>query len=172
MRKSAYAWLSILAVSSACVRATQPAETQAQAEQDAAAIDQIRADYVAAFKAADASGIADLYTEDATVMPGNQPTVSGRSGIVKYNEEFFSQFTPDNIELTVEETRVMGDWALDRGTYDVTATPKTGAETINEHGRYLVLLQRQTDGSWKVARDIDNTDSPPPPPAVPPAPAP
>jgi len=32
---------------------------------------------------------------------------------------------------------------------------------MSTEGRYLVVLQRQADGSWKIARDIDNTATPP-----------
>jgi ketosteroid isomerase-like protein len=82
--------------------------------------------------------------------------------ILKYNQDFFTQFMPGKIELMPEETRLMGDWAFDRGMYDVTAMVKNGGRKMAEHGRYLVVMQKQADGSWKVARDFDNIDSPPP----------
>jgi ketosteroid isomerase-like protein len=30
-------------------------------------------------------------------------------------------------------------------------------------GRYIVILRRQTDGSWKMVRGIDNSPTPPTP---------
>jgi ketosteroid isomerase-like protein len=37
--------------------------------------------------------------------------------------------------------------------------PKTKrAET--EHGKYVTVYQKQTDGSWKAVEDINNADAP------------
>jgi len=35
-------------------------------------------------------------------------------------------------------------------------TPKAGGESIQLEGKYLVVFQKQPDGSWKAARDIWN----------------
>jgi ketosteroid isomerase-like protein len=42
----------------------------------------------------------------------------------------------------------------------LTLTPRAGGTAINDEGKYLVVVQRQTDGSYKVARDIDNSSMP------------
>lgn len=139
------------------------AAANSSATQDTGAIDKLRAAYTSAWNAGNAAEIADLYTEDAVALPGNQPTADGRDAILKYNQDFFAQFTPGKMELTPEETKIMGDWAFDRGTYHMMATPTSGGDAVEAQGRYLVILQRQADGSWKVARDTDNTASPPTP---------
>jgi len=170
MNKSVYPWLLVLAASIACAApASDSAQPQANHEQDMAAIDKIRAAFVTAWKAGDAGAIANLYAEDATVMPANQPTASGHDAIMQYNAGFFEQFTPSDFQVMPEETKVIGDTAFDRGMYKLMATPKAGGESISDHGRYLILLQRQADGSWKVTKDIDNNDAPPAPSATPPA---
>jgi ketosteroid isomerase-like protein len=38
-------------------------------------------------------------------------------------------------------------------------TESRGA-SVEDHGKYLVILKRQSDGSWKMARDMDNSDRP------------
>jgi uncharacterized protein (TIGR02246 family) len=161
---------ALLAAASACSSATDTAKPATTTEQDTAAIARGRDAYVAGWKAGNATDIASGYTSDALAFPANQPTVTGRDAITKFNDDFFRQFTPDDIKLTPEETKVMGDWAFDRGTYHVVATPKVGGDHVTEDGRYLVLLQRQADGSWKMARDIDNTIKPTPAPEAAPAP--
>jgi ketosteroid isomerase-like protein len=50
--------------------------------------------------------------------------------------------------------------AFDRGTYRWKAVPRSGGDAIEDHGKYPVILQRQPGGSWKVARDMDNSDRP------------
>jgi hypothetical protein len=36
---------------------------------------------------------------------------------------------------------------------------------VNDEGKYLVMVRTQPDGSYKVARDIDNSSAPLAPPA-------
>ena len=47
----------------------------------------------------------------------------------------------------------MGDWAFDRGQFTMTLTPKAGPADVTEHGKYLVLLQKQADGMEAGARN-------------------
>jgi uncharacterized protein (TIGR02246 family) len=150
--------VSIVAVG--CSAPAQPANTP----EDKAAIDKLRSDFVAAFSAGDAEGIGKLYTEDAIAFPGNQPTATGRTSIVQFNKGTFDSMTMPKIEVTPQETLLRGDWAIDRGTFVFSATPKAGGPAITAPGRYLILLQKQSDGSWKIIRDMDNSDMPPPPP--------
>ncbi|MCH7939879.1 MAG: nuclear transport factor 2 family protein [Candidatus Marinimicrobia bacterium] len=69
------------------------------------------------------------------------------------------QFT-FNMGITNEEVRVAGDWAFARGTYTAILTPKAGGETIDIDGKYLTILERQVDGSWKIFRDCFNSNVP------------
>jgi ketosteroid isomerase-like protein len=66
----------------------------------------------------------------------------------------------EDFDLTSTEVQVVGPWAFDRGAYRWRGIPRAGGEPIEDHGKYLVILQRQPDGSWKVARDMDNSDRP------------
>jgi hypothetical protein len=51
--------------------------------------------------------------------------------------------------------------AYDRGTYKTTVAPKApGAKAIQEDGRYLVVLRRQADSSWKLVELIGNVAYP------------
>ena len=59
------------------------------------------------------------------------------------------------------ETQVAGDWAYDRGNATVTVTPKSGKQ-MEESVKYLVIVKRQPDGSWKIYRLISNSNNPPP----------
>jgi len=66
--------------------------------------------------------------------------------------------------LSPEEVQPAGaEWAFERGTYTITLTPKTGGDPIRDVGKYITLYQRQADGSWRMARDIWNSNNPPPP---------
>ena len=115
---------------------------------------------MAAWNESDAGRIADLYADDALVLYPNQPAVSGREEIRKYFQMFLADFVNQDFQLTSSEIEVHGSWAFDRGTYRLKATPRTGVDAIEDHGKYLVILRRQPDRSWRVARDMDNSDKP------------
>jgi uncharacterized protein (TIGR02246 family) len=143
-----------------------PATTQLSSEglflnpvdNNLAGVDSARKAYVSAWLAADADQIAQLYTNDALVLYPNQPAVVGRAAILTYFKDFFHQFPLNEFELTSEEVQIIGSLAIDRGKYKWKGSPKKGGVPINDYGKYLVILKRQPDGSWKVARDMDNSD--------------
>jgi uncharacterized protein (TIGR02246 family) len=113
-----------------------------------------------AWRAANADQIAGLYTEDAQVLYPNQPPVNGRDAIHAYFTSFFEAFTQAEFELTSSEIVVTGAWAFDRGAYRWKGVPRDGSAPIEDNGKYLVVLQQQPDGRWRVARDMDNSDRP------------
>jgi ketosteroid isomerase-like protein len=45
-------------------------------------------------------------------------------------------------------------------------TPKAKGKPMEESSKYLVILKRQADGSWKISRDIENSNTPMPAPAT------
>jgi len=147
-----------VAVGLAACAAPAPPDTSAA---DLAAVNAVRDAWVAAYNAADADGVASLYSEDAIDMPTNEPTVAGRAAI---RERAAAQFgmAKATATVTADETQLMGDWAFDRGTYSVTMTPAAGGDPMTVDGRYVVILHRQADGSWKLVRGIDNTPMPVP----------
>ena len=51
----------------------------------------------------------------------------------------------------------------------VESTPKAGGEKRRSTGNFLRIYRRQPDGSWRMTRDMFNSDRPPPN-AAPPAP--
>jgi uncharacterized protein (TIGR02246 family) len=146
--------------------ACQPGGTSATPSADItvdeakAAINRTRNEYVAAWRAANADRIANLYTNDALVLYPNQAAIAGRAAILVYFKSFFAEFTQELFELTSAEIEVFGPWAFDRGTVRWRGVPRAGGDPVEDHGKYLVILQRQPDGSWKVARDMDNSDRP------------
>lgn len=121
-------------------------------------IDKTRTAYVSAWQRGKAAEIATLYTEDALVLYPNQPAVSGRSAILDYFSGFFGDFVRNEFELSSAEVVVIGQWAFDRGTYRWRGFPRAGGSAVEDNGKYLVVLQRQGDTTWKVARDMDNSD--------------
>jgi uncharacterized protein (TIGR02246 family) len=149
---SLFILLSITACAPAAEEAVEEATTT---EADVEAITQLPAKYAAAENAGDLDGMMAVYTDDAVRMPPNAPALIGQESIRSWTQANLDQNTYQ-LDNPPEEVQVSGDWAFARGTYTVTVTPKAGGESIQLEGKYLVVFQKQPDGSWKAARDIWN----------------
>jgi uncharacterized protein (TIGR02246 family) len=113
----------------------------------------------AAFNAKDIPKVASMYTDDAVVMPPNHEAVRGRANI----EAFFKEMEGANLTLTPFESATSGSTAYEAGTYQMSMTPKTGPPTTDK-GKDVVVLKRGSDGQWRLAFDIFNSDTPLPTP--------
>lgn len=98
---------------------------------------------------------AKFYTEDAIMMPPNQPEIRGREAIVAFAKSVGTaiHFQPDIRHIDGSD-----DLAYVRGTYSVTMEPKGGTEPIHDEGKFPEIRCRQSDGSWACAVDIWSSD--------------
>lgn len=129
-------------------------------EADITAINDLLNQYALAINAGDMNLWISLWADDGIQMPPDNPAVIGKE---KIRARMQSSFNLYNWKMTIdgEEVRVAGDWAFTRGTYTYTLTPKEEGETIKGTGKYLTILEKQDDGSWKLARDCFNNNAPP-----------
>jgi len=151
---SIFATLSVLAVSG-CVTHNRP-----NTEDDTAAINEVLAMYVSSLEAGDNSAYLSLWTEDGIQMPPNWPPVIGKDQIRLGNKALLDQFNVE-MEITVEENRVADSWAFSHGTYTATLSPKNGDQPVPIDGKFMTILEKQSDGSWKIHRDISNSNASP-----------
>ncbi len=131
-------------------------------EAEQAAIRQAEASFVKLVNARDWKGAVAAYAEDSIVLLPNQAAAQGKAAIQAWLEALppLSDFQLHGVEI---EGR--GDLAYCRGTYSMRVAP-AGAAPIEDRGKYIAIWRKQADGSWKVLRDIWNSDLPLP---VPPA---
>jgi uncharacterized protein (TIGR02246 family) len=137
--------------------ASQQAPDQSAAT---AAINDIWKEYSTSLNGGDINRWVALWTEDGVQMPPDEPAVVGKERIRARNQRVADQFRFD-IGITNEEVSTAGDWAFSRGTYRATLTPKQGGKPIPIDGKYMTILARQQDGSWKIHRDIFNSNGAP-----------
>jgi uncharacterized protein (TIGR02246 family) len=130
-------------------------------EVDLKAIDVVRNAHVAALTAGDARAWVAQFTDDAVQMPPNAPANVGAANIASWSQAFLDQFRV-RFALAVDEVRVSGEWAFERGTYTIGLTAKAGGPAMQEIGKYLTVYQRKPGNTWRMARDIWNSNSPPP----------
>jgi ketosteroid isomerase-like protein len=118
---------------------------------DLASIREVATEFVNAYNSADLGKLCMLLTEGAILMPPNEPTVTGIEAVRSRFEIFFTGFT-FNIKFDVQQTDLAGDIAFERGTYTAFALLKGMAyPPRGGYGEYLLLFERQSEGSWKIA---------------------
>ena len=127
---------------------------------DVAAVNAVNNKLVAAFNSNDAVAAASTFAEDVIMMFPNHSIVEGRKTIQALLENRLKNNWVKIVNTTLE-TEVAGDWAYIRGNFTHAETPKSGGKTIEAPGKYLRILKRQSDGSWKIYRSINNSNDPP-----------
>jgi uncharacterized protein (TIGR02246 family) len=124
---------------------------------DIAAIETVQQRFAAALLRRDFDALAALYTDDAVVMPPNEPAVRGRAAVKAWLAAF-----PAVTDFTISHDRIEGraDLAYVRGTYTMTLRPE-GAETpVTARGKYIEIRRRQPNGEWLLETDMFNPDHP------------
>ena len=128
-------------------------------EADLKAIESVRDAHVAALNAGDARGWASQFTDDGVQMPPHMPANIGRAAIEAWTAGFMKMFNAA-FALSVDEVRVLGEWAFERGAYTIGLDPKAGGPAMEDAGKYITIYRRKPDNSWGMARDIWNSSSP------------
>ncbi|HYC31138.1 MAG TPA: DUF4440 domain-containing protein [Gemmatimonadales bacterium] len=127
---------------------------------DEAAIRSADATFEAMANAGDPGGVAGVYAADASLLPPNAPAVKGAAGVKEYWGGFFAAYDAE-FGLEAEQIDGRGDLAYVVGSYTLTAKPKAkGPPAFEDKGKFVEVLKRQADGSWKYAVDIYNSDLP------------
>jgi ketosteroid isomerase-like protein len=99
--------------------------------------------------------------QDGVEMPPGVPTIYGRDGLVADLRSAFEVITISDMQINIEEVQVAGDWAYARGNYSymLGSVPEDGSDPIFIDGKYMSIFQKQSDGSWKLHRDIFNSNT-------------
>lgn len=136
------------------------AEQVPSAETDLESIHELVRQWDEALNTRNVDASVSLYAEDPVAMPPFTPMVSGGEAIREWFEAFHAQGALD-VKNEVADVDMSGDWAAARGTFTLTLTPEAG-EAVQDTGNWLATFRRGADGTWKVERNIWNSDNPPP----------
>ena len=136
--------VAILAV--CCGLSATPALAQSKAF-----IQKLNNEWAAAFNKGDAGAVADMYTDDAYVLPPGSDMLTGRTAI----EDFWRQEIQHigNVKMTTIEVKKLGPTAVrEIGTASFT----TKAQPPHEGELQYAVVWEKQGGHWKLLQDIWN----------------
>lgn len=118
--------------------------------------------FQAAVNSGDAAAVAAVYVIDASMLPPNLPVQRGREAIRTYWSRVLDAYTV-KLESSPDMIEGRGDLAYSMGHYRLTAVPKAkSAPGFADEGKFVEILKKQPDGSWRYVVDIYNSSLAPP----------
>jgi ketosteroid isomerase-like protein len=116
------------------------------------------AEWAKAAAAKDVEQTIAYYSDDAIVLPPNATSAATKETI---RNGWKAMFASPGFVISWQPTRVQvgkaGEMAWVSGTYELTMNDASG-KPINDRGKYLEVWEKQTDGNWKCAADMWNSD--------------
>jgi ketosteroid isomerase-like protein len=106
-----------------------------------------------------------FYSDDAIVFPPNEARAATKEAIrtswktMLGNPGLVISWQPNKVQVGKA-----AEMAWVTGTYELTMNDPSGKQ-INDRGKYLEVWEKQTDGDWKCAADMWNSDLAPSTPA-------
>lgn len=133
--------------------------TNSDADQaaDAAKIQEVWDEYTAAVNAGDFERWIALWSDAGLRLPppATGPRQVGKEQIQAAMQPMFNS-SNQTATINAEDLQILGDRAYSYGTFEITVTPKDGGDTLVLNGNFLSILEKQDDGSWKIAIDCFN----------------
>ncbi len=114
-----------------------------------------------------AAALANFYTENAKLLPPYSEIVIGREEIQTYWQGFIDATLSLELILQPVEIDFKEGLAYEIGIYSLKFQPKSENQAqaivlnVTETGKYITVWKHQMDGSWQIAVDIWNTNTPP-----------
>jgi ketosteroid isomerase-like protein len=109
--------------------------------------------FVKSWNANDAVQAALVYSDphfDVNATPQEET----RQTTVEKFARFYRHFDT-TIDVTSDEIIILGDYALQRGQFSLTSSPKSGGDTEVIKRRYIEVLRMESQGNWSVYWGID-----------------
>lgn len=139
-----------------------PSAQPALADADLAGVKAVAAAYVQAALDGDAEALVALYDEQATQLPPNGIPRVGRQAIRTALDSLADGYTRD-----------LSYWGLawgpdahgegfvyDWGGYGLKVAETGSSEPVLHSGTFLVVLKKQSDGSWSILQEAWTSDDP------------
>lgn len=111
--------------------------------------------WVDTYNSNDWHALAELFTQDATMMPPNSQLVQGREAIANWQAKNESGF---RIAFDIQDIQLSGNIAYVRGSSCVLIPLGDGEHGVDV-GKFLEIRKKQANGEWLIHADIFNSDA-------------
>lgn len=125
------------------------AQTNAKAE-----IEKLIFAYRDALNASDANKVVSLYTSQGVLLANAAPTAEGAEQVKGTYQYVFDNYKY-NLEFTIIEIIVNGNYAFARSTSKGSFIIKASGQTVADENRELFVFEK-VNGNWKIARYMYN----------------
>ncbi len=111
---------------------------------------------VAAFSAKDTSGVAAVFTDDATWIEQDGSTYKGKAAIIAQSKNIFGQVESFTVtSSTLDALLSVNDHeAVTASTWNFTLKVKGKKDELH-HNPFMDYWQKGADGTWRIAYEIN-----------------
>jgi len=124
-------------------------------EKDEAAVNSLVESMFSYMGSNDLDNFTSLMADDIILLPPNMSTIYGKEAMKELVRPWFETL---NMTHEVSEPEIVTDHniAYVRVEYRDSYSPKEGGETTLMDNKALWILRRETDGTWKMIRNMWN----------------
>ena len=151
--------IALITLALACQPQTSqtPPDTRAA---DEAAIKDFDAQWSNAASAKDLDKMLSSYADDAIVLQPNGPMLNSKDAVRKiWKEVLTAPGFSGGWKATKVEVAKSGEIGYVSGTWEFTMNDASG-KPATDRGKFVEVVKKQADGTWKCAVDIWNSDAP------------
>lgn len=164
-------WLLLFVIASCSPDDTSPPPEPEDAQQYAGPSEDVHGEYerfvlgwLNAFNRRDVDALLTLYHPDAIRMPPGAPAQRGMEAIGEGLRDTFQRLEEFVSEGASQEVHFLDGWAVERGSYTLTARVSAEGEPMVQRGKYVVVARRGEEGAWRILWEIWNANTPEPEP--------
>ena len=145
--------IPLFVLGTACSEAPRGSASEASA-----GIDSLNVRLVQAYRNRDPRTYAALFTDSAVFEWPAFNTVRGHAGLEAMARSNWASLNDMDLQLTVSSRRVAPNHVTEFGAFQQSWRDSSGVR-MTEFGRYVALLARQGDSSWRIDRFFGFADS-------------
>jgi uncharacterized protein (TIGR02246 family) len=122
-------------------------------------IEAFNAKFLEAHQRMDNAAIVGMWAEDGVSLLPETPAIAGRKAIAKFIDDIVKQmpgYHMRTMELTFQGIEVSGDWASEWATEHQIVDPPPGKPVFDGYGKMLLVLHKESDGTWRLKREMWN----------------
>jgi ketosteroid isomerase-like protein len=152
-RSNSAAVITLLALIAACSQAPPPSTGES-----GAGIDSLNTRVTQAYRDSDPKTYATLFTDSAVFEWPAFNTVRGHAGLEAMARSNWTSLKDMDLKLAVASRRIGTNQATEVGAFEQSWRDSTGGR-MAEFGRYVTLLARDANGTWRIDRFFGFEDS-------------